>query len=273
MNNIIKNFFFLFRNYSQSKAIQSIKVKNKKFNSNRYCVEIDVNDISLDKVFDILNSLNCAVEKEKIIYEYKNSSHVTFALELDSKINYRVYFLKQYDINNFNFSAESFIAYDSYKWDMDNNSKILETNYEIFRNLDSKSIFKKIKKTKLFLPDLIEKLVKENDIVQKTHFRKRNVYLNNNFLYKSLNNNCILSIINDSNSSRKSYNISHPLFSVSKLLEENEFIFTLKTNDIFLGFEDEKFDDITIGIDKHKENFMTFYFKDQKVIDFLSKSN
>ena len=273
MNNIIKNFFFLFRNYSQSKAIQSIKVKNKKFNSNRYCVEIDVNDISLDKVFDILNSLNCAVEKEKIIYQYKNCSHVTFALELDSKINYRVYFLKYYDIYNFNFNAESFIAYNSYKWDMNDNSKILETSYEIFRNLSSELMLKKIKKTKLFLPDLVEKLIRENDIIQKIHFRKRNIYLNNNFLYKSLNNNCILSIINDSNSSRKSYNISHPLFSVSKLLEENEFLFSLRTKDIFCGFEDKKIDDITIGIDKYKENFMTFYFEDQKIIDFLEKFN
>lgn len=273
MNNIIKNFFFLFRNYSQSKAIQSIKVKNKKFNSNRYCVEIDVNDISLDKVFDILNSLNCAVGKEKIIYEYENCSHVTFALELDSKINYRVYFLKQYDINNFNFSAESFIAYNSYKWDVDNNSKILETNYEIFRNLNSDSILKKIKKTKLFLPNFIEELLKENDIIRNSHLSRKNIYLNNDFLYESLNNHCVLSIISDFGSNRKSYNISHPPISVLKLPKEIENIFNLKIENIFAQFKDKKIDDITIGIDKYKENFMTFYFEDQKIIDFLKKFN
>lgn len=273
MNNIIKDFFDLFKDYPQSKAIQSIKVKNKKINNNRYCVEIDVEEISLNKVFNILRVFNCSVPSEDIINQYQNCSHVTFAIELDSKTNYRVYFLKQYDINNFDLNSESFIAYNSYKWDIDNSSKILKSSYEVFRNLNSTSILEKIKKTKLFLPNFIEKLVKENDIIRSGHLSRKNIYLDNDFLYESLSNNCILSIICDFGSSRKSYNISHPPISVLKLPKEIEDIFNLKIENVFAQFKDKKIDDITIGIDKYKENFMTFYFEDQKIIDFLQKFN
>ncbi len=273
MNNIIKDFFALFKDYPQSKAIQSIKVKNKNINYDRYGIEINVEEISLDKVFFILNELSCLIDPEKITEQYKNCSRVAFALELDSKINYRVYFLKQYDINHFNLKTESFIAYNSYKWDMQDNSKILETSYEIFRNLNSNSILRKIKKTKLFIPNFIEKLLEKNDIIRNGHLSRKNIYLNNDFLYESLNNHCILSIIRDSGSSRKSYNISHPPISVLKLPKEIEDIFNLKIEVVFQQFKDKKIDDITIGIDKHKENFMTFYFEDQKIIDFLQKFN
>jgi hypothetical protein len=273
MNDVIINFFSLFKDFPQSKAIQSIKVKNKSFSFDRYGVEIDKKTITLNQVENILNRFLCALDKDEISDQYEKCSHICFALELDDKINYRIYFRRNYNFNSFDFSAESFIAYYSYKWDADNNLKILETNYEIFRNLDSNCILKKIKETKLFLPNFIEKLLKENDIIRNSHLSRKNNYLNNDFLYESLNNQCILSIICDSSSSRKSYNISHPAISVLKLSKEIEEIFNLEIKNIFAQFKDKKIDDITIGIDKHKENFMTFYFEDEKIIDYLKKFN
>lgn len=270
MNDIITNFFSLFKDFPQSKAIQSIKVKNKSFSFDRYGIEIEKGLISFNQTINILKNISSTIDENEIFDKYEKCSHVAFALEIDKKINYRIYFHRYYDLNNFDFNSESYIAYDSYKWDLDNNSKILKTNYEIFRNLDSKIILKKIKETQLFLPKFLNKLIKQSDIIKPKHYTKR---FKSNYLNKSIKNNCVLSIINDSNSTRKSYNISHPSIPVLNLPKEIEELFNLKIKDIFNGFEDKKFDDLTIGLDKHGENFVTFYFEDEKVIDFLKKFN
>ena len=82
-----------------------------------------------------------------------------------------------------------------------------------------------------------------------------------------------LSINNDFNSTRKSYNISHKSIYVLSLPKEIEKLFNLKIKDIFNGFENKKFDDMSIGIDKHGENFITFYFEEEKIIYYLKKLN
>jgi hypothetical protein len=271
MNNIIINFFSLFEDFPQSKAVQSIKVKNKNFNFDRYGVEIDKKIITLNQVEDILNKFSCALDKDEISFQYEKCSHIYFASEIDEKINYRVYFRKKYELNDFDFNSESYVGYDSYKWDIDNNSKILKTNYEVFRNLNSKDIFKKIEEENLFLPKFLNKIIKESDIIKPKHYLKRSIYSNEYFLNKSIKNNCILSVNNDFNSTRKSYNISHKSVPVLSLPKEIEKFFNLKIKDIFNGFENKKFDDITLGIDKYGENFMTFYFEEEKIIDFLKK--
>lgn len=273
MNDIIINFFSLFKDFPQSKAVQSIKVKNKNFNFNRYGVEIDKKIITLNQVEDILNKLSCLLDKDKINDEYEECSHIYFASEIDEKINYRVYFKKKYELNNFDFNSKSYIAYNSYKWDINNNSKILKTNYEVIRNLNSKDIISKIKEENLFLPKFLNSIIKESDIIKPKHYLKRSIYSKNNFLIKSTKNNCTLSINNDLNSSRKSYNITHNSVPVLSLSKEIEKLFNLKIKDIFNGFEDKKFDDTTIGIDKYGENFITFYFEEEKIIDFLKKLN
>lgn len=269
MLNIIKDFFVLFQDFPESEAVQSIKLKNKSINHNRYGILIEKEILTFGKLKNILKNISCPVGEYEIHNRYKDCSHIAFALELDSKINYRVYFKKKYNQKNFNLN--SFVIYDSYKWDENNNCEILKTNYEFFRNLDSEGIIKKINETKLFLPTFIKKIITDNDISQKYHFLNTKKYLNEYFLYKSVNNNCGLFIAKDTGSNRLSYNISLPLFPVLDLPKEVGSLFNLKNKNIFNGFEDKKNDDISIGIDKYQENFITFYFENQKVIDFLKQ--
>jgi hypothetical protein len=276
----ITNFIDLFKKYSEAEISQSIKIKKGKIFDKRFLVSLPSHQISLDEIKSILEKWNFPQKHfTDISIQFYHSEFVQFAIDKEKKANYRIYFGKKNSqkqlVNLQKQNPKTTLLYGSYKWDVDGGDKFVSTNYSAIRNANSEEILKLIKETKAFTPKFIKDLIKNNDIKQQPHFLKKMHLQNAEFLTISELNNCILFLVSDVNSPRKSYNLRHPNTSIDQISKDIEKRFELKIKDIFSGYQDKKIDDFSSGLDKNQEEFVTFYFEFEPIsnIKYENDSN